>query len=145
MQSIKERFGREADGMFVEAKRATVASQPIIPPWFIVLTVALGWNEFMTILRNPLLTFFFLISMAVSYFVWKTNMGGPAFQIVKATTFELGNQARVVLKDRGVDVDQFLDFEKVKDNITSALNKVHIPEPVDQIEMENFKETDKNK
>jgi hypothetical protein len=142
MQSIKERFGRESDGMFLEAKRATVASQSVIPPWFIVLTFALGWNELLTILRNPMLTISFVIAMSVSFFVWKTNMGGPAFQIAKATAFEAASQTKVFFKDKGLDVDRLKDLTN---NITTTLNQVHTPKKTEQIELKELNETDKNK
>jgi hypothetical protein len=55
-QIILQRFYKETDGLFVEAKRSTVASITSMPTWAFVLLVILGYNEFMIILRNPFLT-----------------------------------------------------------------------------------------
>jgi hypothetical protein len=144
LQSIKERHRKEAESLFLEAKRATIASRPVIPPWFIVLTVALGWNEFLTILRNPMLTILFLLALGISYFVWKTNMTGPVFQIAKATAFEIGNQTKEALKEKGVDMNEIHD--RISAKLSAALNQIHTPRKNEQnIEMTQMKESDKNK
>ncbi|KAJ3368316.1 Dynamin-like GTPase that mediates homotypic ER fusion [Kappamyces sp. JEL0680] len=121
--SIKERFAKEADSMYLEAKRATVKSKAEIPYWFIMLTIALGWNEFVAILRNPMLTLMLLVSAAVTYLIFYTNMGGPVLQIAKATVGEMANQAKDQLKLRGVDTAQ------IGENIRNTLyaNKVSSP------------------
>ena len=109
--AMKDRFGREADSLYLEAKRATFKTNAEIPYWFIVLTILLGWNEFLLILRNPLLTFTLLIAAAgttlylteVGYIIFYTNTGGPIMQIAKATTQESLKQFHNQLKERGLD------------------------------------------
>ena len=51
---ISNRFRRDADAYYVEAKRSTVSSIAQIPYWMYVVLVVLGWNEAMAILFNPL-------------------------------------------------------------------------------------------
>lgn len=63
LQGLKDRFKREADVMFVEAKRSVVATTAKIPPWFIGLTILLGWNEFVAIMFNPV--YFLMIILLV--------------------------------------------------------------------------------
>lgn len=106
MQIIKDRFSRETDSLFVEAKRATVVSRPVIPQWFIILTIALGWNELMAILRNPLLTLLLAIILGLSYLTWYTNMTGPVLQIALAGATEFGRQTKSLLKEKGFDADE---------------------------------------
>lgn len=53
-KALKERFKKEADVFFVEAKRSMVSTTSKIPPWFMFLTLILGWNEIVMFLRNPL-------------------------------------------------------------------------------------------
>ena len=60
-QSLTARFKRDADAAFVDAKRAMTATVAKIPWWFVVMTVALGWNEFMVVLRSPL--FFLTVAL----------------------------------------------------------------------------------
>lgn len=49
--------------MFLEAKRATVSRKAEIPTWFILLTIALGWNELLVIMYNPMMTLFLLMAL----------------------------------------------------------------------------------
>ena len=51
---ISNRFRRDADAYYVEAKRSTVSGIAQIPYWMYVVLVVLGWNEAMAILFNPL-------------------------------------------------------------------------------------------
>lgn len=88
----------------------------MIPPWFIILTLALGWNEFLAIVRNPVLTLLLLCAVAgivtvltiVIYLVWYTNLAGPVLQIVKVSTKEFGRQLHSQMKDRGFDPSQII-------------------------------------
>ena len=51
---LTQKFRREADAYYVEAKRSTVASIAQIPYWMYGVLVVLGWNEAMAVLFNPL-------------------------------------------------------------------------------------------
>ena len=112
--AIMERFGREEDSLFLEAKRSTVASKAEIPTWFLALTIVLGFNEFLAIIRNPLLTAFLLMFLGGVYVIWYTNLGGPFLQIVKATTGEVVTQANSELKKRGLDSEAIIESVKAK-------------------------------
>ncbi|KAF9309946.1 Dynamin-like GTPase that mediates homotypic ER fusion [Podila horticola] len=45
---------RRADASYVEAKRSVVATQAKVPYWVGVALVVLGWNEFVTVITNPI-------------------------------------------------------------------------------------------
>jgi hypothetical protein len=141
--ALKQKFLKESDSMFIEAKRAVVASKMMIPPWFIVLTVALGWNEFMTILRNPLLTIVFVLAMGITYLVWFTNMTGPVLQVAKAGTKEFWTQAKGQLKERGFDVDNY-SVQEIHTRLSGLLNQVHVPKS-EEVEMKPLEESSKDK
>ncbi len=51
---LENRFKRDADAYYVEAKRSMVSSVAQIPVWMYGALVVLGWNEAMTVLFNPL-------------------------------------------------------------------------------------------
>lgn len=51
---LTNRFRRDADAFYVEAKRSTVSGVAQIPYWVYGLFVVLGWNEAMVVLFNPL-------------------------------------------------------------------------------------------
>ncbi|KAG0263169.1 Dynamin-like GTPase that mediates homotypic ER fusion [Mortierella polycephala] len=53
-QEITTKFKRESDAFYLEAKRSIVATQAKIPYWVGVALIILGWNEFLTVITNPL-------------------------------------------------------------------------------------------
>ena len=53
-QTLLAKLRRDGDSAYIEAKRAMSSTTAKIPLWFIGLTVALGWNELIAVLRSPL-------------------------------------------------------------------------------------------
>lgn len=71
---LAERFRREADAYFLEAKRSMVSSISQIPVWMYGVIAILGWNEFIAVLRNPLYFTLLLILAAAAYVTVQLNM-----------------------------------------------------------------------
>ncbi|KAJ8324474.1 Dynamin-like GTPase that mediates homotypic ER fusion [Batrachochytrium dendrobatidis] len=118
-------FNREAHSQFMEAKRSTVATTAKIPPWFIILTVALGWNELMAVLWNPMLTMMLLGCVAIAFGIWKTNMAGPLFHVARAATGEVTRQVSTGLHDRGFSMTNLMNHPTIttaKRTFNSAVN-----------------------
>ena len=134
----KQQFLKEADTLYIEAKRATIATNTFIPPWFIVLTVALGWNEIMSILRNPMLTLVFIIAMGTAYIIWFSDLGGPLSSVIKAGSVEAFKQGKSKLKQKGVDVDQYT--EKAQEFVTSIYTPKKQKQSSSNIEMTKLKD-----
>jgi hypothetical protein len=65
--SLAQQFSREAESVFIDAKRSLTPTLTNIPPWLILLLVVLGWNEFMAILSSPLYLLLFVLACAVFY------------------------------------------------------------------------------
>ncbi|KAK9765237.1 Dynamin-like GTPase that mediates homotypic ER fusion [Basidiobolus ranarum] len=86
-QDLLSRFAREADALFLEAKRSIVATTTRVPYWIIVLLMVLGWNEFLSILSNPIYLIFAIFTGAVSYLVYALNLSGPASRVL-TTVFD---------------------------------------------------------
>lgn len=61
---LGNKFRKDADAYYVEAKRSTVASVAQIPYWMYGVLVVLGWNEAMLVLFNPLYFVMLLILLA---------------------------------------------------------------------------------
>ncbi|KAG0090926.1 Dynamin-like GTPase that mediates homotypic ER fusion [Podila epicladia] len=53
-QELVTQLRRKADASYVEAKRSVVATQAKIPYWVGVAIILLGWNEFVTVITNPI-------------------------------------------------------------------------------------------
>lgn len=64
---LTNRFRKDADAYYVEAKRSTVATMAQIPYWMYGVLVVLGWNEAMVVLFNPLYFAMLLVLLASSY------------------------------------------------------------------------------
>ena len=60
---ILNRFRRDADAYYVEAKRSTVSGIAQIPYWIYGVLIVLGWNEAMAILFNPLYFTMFAVGL----------------------------------------------------------------------------------
>ncbi|PIA15728.1 root hair defective 3 GTP-binding protein [Coemansia reversa NRRL 1564] len=82
LRDLARRFGREADALYLEAKRALVATQSHVPPWVLVLLVLLGWNEAMTILFNPLYLVLTALVAGTALVLHNLRLWGPAIRAV---------------------------------------------------------------
>lgn len=91
---ITNRFKRESDAFYLEAKRSIVATTAKIPPWVIIMMIALGWNEFMTILKSPIYLILFIICVALAYVIYALNLWGPAERIVTTVVNEATKLAK---------------------------------------------------
>ncbi|KAJ3401473.1 Dynamin-like GTPase that mediates homotypic ER fusion [Chytridiales sp. JEL 0842] len=120
LQSIRERFKKDADGLYIEAKRSMVMTTAKIPYWFVALTVVLGWNEFMAVLRNPFYFAMLIITLAGLYATWYMGMIGPAYHVIKATVKEVAHQTKDQLESRGVHVDQLFTGHMFEESATSG-------------------------
>jgi hypothetical protein len=96
---ITNRFKRESDAFYLEAKRSVVATTAKIPTWAIVMMIVLGWNEFMTILKSPIYLVLFILCVSIGYVVYALNLWGPVERIV--TT--VANEATKLAKARLVE------------------------------------------
>ena len=63
LKVVKERLELDMELAYIEAKRSMVATTAKIPPWFFVLTILLGFNEFVTVISNPML--FILLALLI--------------------------------------------------------------------------------
>ncbi|KAH7040416.1 RHD3/Sey1 [Microdochium trichocladiopsis] len=94
-QDLVVRFKKTADGVYVEAKRSAIGGVAQVPLYFYGLLLALGWNEFVTVLRNPLLFLMLIILAGGTYIAYNLNLLGPMMQMTNAAWgqgLEIGKQ-----------------------------------------------------
>ncbi|KAJ7141334.1 RHD3/Sey1 [Mycena epipterygia] len=96
---LTQKFRREADAYYVEAKRSTVASIAQIPYWMYGILVVLGWNEAMAVLFNPLYFTFLLFALGTAWAVVQLGLVGPLFQITRTIGNEVQRQASTRLRE----------------------------------------------
>jgi len=95
-QDLVVRFKKTADGVYVEAKRSAIGGVAQVPLYFYGLLLALGWNEILAVLRNPVY-FIFLILLGVgAYVTYTLNLWGPMIKMANAAS----QQAVEVGKER---------------------------------------------
>ncbi|ODV58657.1 dynamin-like GTPase SEY1, partial [Ascoidea rubescens DSM 1968] len=82
--SIKHKFKRQADAMYVEAKRSTIQSITSIPYWIYIIIAILGYDEFMAIIKNPLYITLIIVLGAAAYFTHAMNLWGPLLSVSTA-------------------------------------------------------------
>ncbi|GAA6012285.1 hypothetical protein JCM11491_007082 [Sporobolomyces phaffii] len=87
--TVANRFKRESDAYYLEAKRSMVASKAQIPVWIYGVLVVLGWNEFVAVIRSPVYFTFLLLAGAAAYVTWSLNMTGPVLAVTKGVTNEV--------------------------------------------------------
>lgn len=96
---ISNRFKRESDAFYLEAKRSVVATQAKIPTWLLVVMIALGWNEFMAIIKSPIYLILFVLCITFGYVIYALNLWGPLERIL-TTVF---GEATKIAKEKMVE------------------------------------------
>ncbi|KAF7532978.1 hypothetical protein G7054_g7516 [Neopestalotiopsis clavispora] len=94
-QDLVVRFKKTADGVYVEAKRSAIGGVAQVPLYFYGILLALGWNELVTVLRNPMLFLLLIILAGGTYVAYTLNLLGPMMQMSNAAWgqgIEIGKQ-----------------------------------------------------
>ncbi|KAF9358861.1 Dynamin-like GTPase that mediates homotypic ER fusion [Mortierella sp. AD094] len=101
-QELATQLKRKADASYVEAKRSVVATQAKIPPWVSVALIILGWNEFISILTNPLYLSITVMVGVPIVALWYLNMLG----VVQTVGRKAYDQAMIIGKDKFREISQ---------------------------------------
>ncbi|GBE80625.1 Protein SEY1 [Sparassis crispa] len=96
---LMNRFRRDADAFYVEAKRSTVSSVAQIPYWMYGVLVVLGWNEAMAVLFNPVYFAILLCLIAAAYIIVQLGLVGPLFTLLRTVSTEIQRQATDRLRE----------------------------------------------
>ncbi|KAI9253274.1 RHD3/Sey1 [Helicostylum pulchrum] len=113
---ISNRFKRESDAFYLEAKRSVVSTTAKIPTWAILAMVFLGWNEFMAIIKNPIYMVFFVLFISFAYVIFALNLWGPLERIISTVAGEATRMAK----------------ERIADTVEIAKEQTHHKEKKDQ-------------
>ncbi|KAK6375870.1 Dynamin-like GTPase that mediates homotypic ER fusion [Exophiala oligosperma] len=85
-QDLTVRFKKAADGVYVEAKRSAIGGMTQVPLYFYGLLLALGWNEIVAVLRNPVYFVFLILVGIGAYVTYTLNLWGPMFNMANAAS-----------------------------------------------------------
>ncbi|KAF3050663.1 Dynamin-like GTPase that mediates homotypic ER fusion [Didymella keratinophila] len=140
------RFKKTADGVYVEAKRSAIGGMTQVPLYFYGLLLALGWNEIVAVLRNPVY-FIMMILLAVgAYVTYTLNLWGPMARMSNAASaqaIEIGKEklrefletsesGRRAMAQSGLD-NSTRHREEVRMDRLNANGKKHNDEDLDDI------------
>lgn len=119
---ISNRFKRESDAFYLEAKRSVVSTTAKIPTWAIAAMVFLGWNEFMTIIKNPLYMVLFVLCITFGYVIFALNLWGPLERIISAVVGEATRIAKERIAE-GVEIAKEQTHHQQHDKNSSKANE----------------------
>ncbi|KAF2770789.1 root hair defective 3 GTP-binding protein [Teratosphaeria nubilosa] len=85
-QDLSTRFKKTADGVYVEAKRSALGGVTQVPLYFYGLLLALGWNEIVAVLRNPVYFIMLILLAAGAYVTYTLNLWGPMLRMTNAAS-----------------------------------------------------------
>ncbi|KAK9465080.1 RHD3/Sey1 [Lipomyces arxii] len=81
---ITNDFKKTAGSVYLDAKRSMIQSIKQIPVYFYLLLLALGWNEIMAVLRNPLLITVTIMACGFLFVAYRLNLIGPMLSVGNA-------------------------------------------------------------
>lgn len=105
VESLRAQFKRFADTAFVDAKRAVAQSATHVPYYMWLIILVLGWNEFMMVLRNPLLVVLLLMLGTGAYLVISMNLAGPVMSVADAMIQKVTEEAKKRAREYLVEQD----------------------------------------
>eukprot|EP01112_Ceratiomyxa_fruticulosa_P009265 TRINITY_DN2415_c0_g1_i1.p1 TRINITY_DN2415_c0_g1~~TRINITY_DN2415_c0_g1_i1.p1 ORF type:complete len:795 (+),score=167.01 TRINITY_DN2415_c0_g1_i1:263-2647(+) len=100
---ILSRFHKETEAAYIQAIRdqeSTVRATGV-PGYIIVLILFLGFNEFVTILTNPILFILLIIGAGFAYLIFALNLSGPAIGMIDTAFRNL--VSKIVTTAQGID------------------------------------------
>ncbi|TPX35588.1 hypothetical protein SmJEL517_g02101 [Synchytrium microbalum] len=103
LSSLRDRFLREVDASFLDAKRSIVSTTAKLPYWYLGLTLLLGWNELMAVLTNPIYFLSATTMVLVVVGMWYTGTLAPMLRIAQVASREVITQVAQYLRDSGLD------------------------------------------
>ena len=104
-REIKDNIRREAEAIFLDAKRSLVSGSNSIPAWVIILLIILGWNEFVAIISSPLYLLLTFILLSSFFIVYHLKLGGPILTVFQtainylSTPIGSGNSSDIKAKN----------------------------------------------
>lgn len=96
---IKKNFLKQAEISYRDANRSIITNIARIPPFMYVLLIVLGWNEFMAVLRNPLLLVLVLMIGTGVFVVHTMGLWGPVNAAANVFITQVKGALRNILLD----------------------------------------------
>ncbi|GAV53004.1 hypothetical protein ZYGR_0AI02860 [Zygosaccharomyces rouxii] len=105
-EKVLQQFRRQINLMVLDSKRSIIKTTTAIPIWMYILVVVLGWNEFVMVLRNPLLVTLVLLIGVGFIFINKFGLWGPVLSVAHNAVDEVRVTAKEKLRAIVMDEDE---------------------------------------
>lgn len=96
---MEQRFKRESDALYLEAKRSIVATTARVPYWVVILLLVLGWNEILYVISSPIMFLFAAMACAGLYAVHTLKLMGPLLRVIDVVGNEIYHQVALIIDD----------------------------------------------
>ena len=116
---LQLQFQHDIEGALRDAELEQERSlqQLKVPVWAIVAMLFLGFNELMTVLRNPFLLILLLVCGGGIYIAWTLNILLPIYTVVRTTLIQLVHQTMLF-------INQYIDTTQLKHNLEQQMNSL---------------------
>ncbi|PMD26581.1 root hair defective 3 GTP-binding protein [Hyaloscypha hepaticicola] len=124
-QDLVVRFKKTADGVYVEAKRSAIGGVAQVPLYFYGLLLALGWNEIVAVLRNPMYFILLILLGVAAYVTYTLNLWGPMLRMANAASaqaVEIGKEKLREFLESSDTGRQAIDMKGRDDSDNISLN-----------------------
>lgn len=105
-EKVLQQFRRQINLTVLDSKRSIIKTTTAIPVWIYALIVALGWNEFIMVLRNPLLVTLVLMIGVGFIFINRFGLWGPVLNVAYNAVDEVRVTAKEKLRAFVMDEDE---------------------------------------
>jgi len=102
-KKILNKFIREIELQYIDAKRSVVSSTSKVPAWFIALTMVLGYNEFISVIKNPIYLLVAVVSGVAVYALYVTNLLKPVLRVIRVVIQDIWLQLNAYIQEVKVD------------------------------------------
>jgi hypothetical protein len=121
------KFVREIELQYIDAKRSVVRTTSKVPTWFIILTMILGYNEFLAVIKNPIYLLVAVFSGVTFYALYITNLLKPTLRFSRTVIQDIWLQLQNFIKENNGkgynnDVSSYENIGYLEDDI--ALTKL---------------------
>lgn len=105
-EKVLQQFRRQINVTVLDSKRSIIKTTNSIPIWIYVIIVALGWNEFMIVIRNPLFVTLTLVFGVGFYFVNRFGLWGPVLNVAQSAIGETRSTIKEKLRSLVLDENE---------------------------------------
>jgi len=115
-KKLLSKFVREIELQYIDAKRSVVRTTSKVPVWFIILTMILGYNEFLTVIMNPIYLIVAVISGVSFYALYVTNLLKPVLRVIRIVIQDIAMQIKEII----LEAKKNSQNKKHKEDIASS-------------------------